>query len=147
MSSARVLATRRSGGCRGPWWSGALPAERGTCRAYAIGLGYLDKAGLGAWDATERLERLDRENLELAVLYPTLGVLWEAECEDLELAQEYTRVYNRWIVEFCAGSGGRLVPIAHLSLGIPAEADREPARAAHDGVKGVFIAPFVMTRK
>ena len=123
---------------------GGILAPAGRRRT---GLGYLDNAGLGAWDATERLERLDRENLDLAVLYPTLGVLWEAECEDLELAQEYTRVYNRWIVEFCAGSGGRLVPIAHLSLGIPAEAERELARAARDGVKGVFIAPFVMTRK
>ena len=74
-------------------------------------------------------------------------MLWEAECEDLELAQAYTRAYNRWIVEFCAGSGGRLVPIAHVSLGLPEEAERELERAARDGVKGVFIAPFVMTRK
>jgi len=123
---------------------GGIPAPPGRVRT---GLGYLDNAGLGAWDATERLERLDRENLDLAILYPTLGVLWEAECEDLELAQAYTRAYNRWIVEFCAGSGGRLVPIAHLSLGLPEEAERELARAAHDGVKGVFVAPFVMTRK
>ncbi|HYR96088.1 MAG TPA: amidohydrolase family protein [Candidatus Binatus sp.] len=111
------------------------------------GLGYLDNAGLGAWDAKERLERLDREHLDLAILYPTLGVLWEAECEDLELAQAYTRAYNRWIVEFCAQGGGRLIPIAHISLGIPEEAERELERAARDGVKGVFVAPFVMTRK
>jgi len=111
------------------------------------GLGYLDNAGLGAWDAKERLERLDRENLDIAVLYPTLGVLWEAECEDLALAQAYTRAYNRWIVEFCAGSGGRLVPIAHVSLGLPGEAERELERAARDGAKGLFIAPFVMTTK
>ena len=111
------------------------------------GLAYLDNAGLGAWDAKERLERLDRENLDIAILYPTLGVLWEAECEDLALAQAYTRAYNRWIVEFCAGSGGRLVPIAHVSLGLPGEAERELERAARDGAKGVFIAPFVMTTK
>jgi predicted TIM-barrel fold metal-dependent hydrolase len=88
-----------------------------------------------------------QENLDLVLLYPTLGVLWEAECEDLELAQAYTRAYNRWIVDFCAGSGGRLVPIAHISLGIPELAEQELARAARDGVKGLFIAPFVMTRK
>ncbi len=111
------------------------------------GLKYLDNAGLGAWDAKERLERLDRENLAIGILYPTLGVLWEAECEDLELAQAYTRAYNRWIVDFCRDGGGRLVPIAHLSLGIPEEAERELERAARDGVKGIFIAPFVMTKK
>jgi predicted TIM-barrel fold metal-dependent hydrolase len=111
------------------------------------GLGYLDNAGLGAWDASERLERLDREHLEAALLYPTLGVLWEAECEDLELAQAYTRAYNRWILDFCADGHGRLVPVAHLSLAIPEEAERELERVARAGVKGVFIAPFVMTRK
>ena len=123
---------------------GGIPTPPARART---GFGYLDNAGLGAWDATERLERLDRENLDLAILYPTLGVLWEAECEDLELAQAYTRAYNRWIVAFCAGSGGRLVPIAHISLGLPEEAERELERAARDGVKGVFIAPFVMTQK
>jgi predicted TIM-barrel fold metal-dependent hydrolase len=111
------------------------------------GLAYLDNAGLGAFDAKERLARLDQENLDLAVLYPTLGVLWEAECEDLALAQAYTRAYNRWIVDFCRDGAGRLVPIAHVSLGLPEEAEREVTRAARDGVKGVFIAPFVMTRK
>ena len=80
---------------------GGIPAPAGRART---GLGYLDNAGLGAWDATERLARLDHENLDVAVLYPTLGVLWEAECEDLELAQAYTRAYNRWIVEFCRGA-------------------------------------------
>jgi uncharacterized protein len=123
---------------------GGIPTPAGRKRT---GLGYLDNAGLGAWDATERIERLDQENLDLAILYPTLGVLWEAECEDLELAQAYTRAYNRWIAEFCAGSGGRLVPIAHLSLGLPDEAERELRRAADEGAKGVFIAPFTMTRK
>jgi len=123
---------------------GGIPSPPGRQRT---GLGYLDNAGLGAWDAAERIARLDHENLDLAILYPTLGVLWEAECEDLELAQAYTRAYNRWIVDFCAGSGGRLVPIAHISLGLPEEASREIERAARDGVKGVFIAPFVMTRK
>jgi predicted TIM-barrel fold metal-dependent hydrolase len=111
------------------------------------GLGYLDNAGLGAWDAAERVQRLDAENLDLALLYPTLGVLWEAECEDLDLAQAYTRAYNRWIVDFCRQAPDRLIPVAHLSLGIPEAAEKELLRAARDGVKGVFIAPFVMTRK
>jgi len=113
----------------------------------STGLAYLDNAGLGAWDARERIARLDQEHLDLGILYPTLGVLWEAECEDLDLAQAYTRAYNRWIVDFCSDSGDRLVPIAHLSLGLPEAAEQELERAAKDGVKGVFIAPFVMTRK
>lgn len=107
------------------------------------GLGYVDNAPLGAMDAAERLQRLDLENLEAVLLYPTLGVLWTAECEDEEITQAYLRAYNRWIVDFCADSGGRLVPIAQLSLGDPAAAEAELRRAAADGVRGVWVPPFV----
>ena len=111
------------------------------------GVAYVDNAPLGAMDAQERLERLDRENLVRCFLYPTLGVLWVAECEDEDLTQAYLRAYNRWIVDFCADSGGRLVPIAQLSLGDPEAAERELRRAAADGVAGVWVPPFAMTRR
>ena len=68
------------------------------------------------------------ENLDLAILYPTLGVLWEAECEDLELAQAYTRAYNRWIVEFCAGQR-RAARADRASLARAARGSRARARA------------------
>jgi predicted TIM-barrel fold metal-dependent hydrolase len=108
---------------------------------------YVRGAVFGAMDARERLERLDRENLESAFLYPTLGVLWEAECTNAEIAQAYTRAYNRWIVEFCGDSGGRLIPIAHLSLGDPTAAAEELERAVRDGVHGAWVAPFTLTKK
>jgi predicted TIM-barrel fold metal-dependent hydrolase len=111
------------------------------------GLDYVDLAPLGAMDAGERLARLDLEHIERSFLYPTLGVLWIAECDDEELTQAYLRAYNRWIVDFCADSGGRLVPIAQLSLGDPAAAETELRRAARDGVKGVWAPPFCWTRK
>jgi predicted TIM-barrel fold metal-dependent hydrolase len=111
------------------------------------GLLYVDNAPLGAMDARERLQRLDLENIERAFLYPTLGVLWVAECDDEELTQAYLRAYNRWIVDFCSDSNGRLIPIAQLSLGDPAAAEAELRRAAKDGVKGVWVPPFTWTRK
>lgn len=111
------------------------------------GLAYVDHAPLGAMDAKERIQRLDLENIERAFLYPTLGVLWVAECEDEEISQAYVRAYNRWIVDFCADSGGRLVPIAQLSLGDPEAAEAELRRAAEDGVRGVWAPPFAWTRK
>ncbi len=116
-------------------------------REAKTGFGYVDNAPLGAMDAKERLERLDQENLERVVLYPTLGVLWVAECEDEEITQAYLRAYNRWIVEFCSDSEGRLIPIAQLSLGDPEAAEKELRRAAAEGVKGVWVPPFTMTRK
>jgi predicted TIM-barrel fold metal-dependent hydrolase len=111
------------------------------------GWGYLDNAPLGAMDPKERLTRLDLENLERAILYPTLGVLWIAECEDEAITQAYVRAYNRWIVDFCADSQGRLVPVAQLSLGDPEAAERELRRAAKDGVRGVWVPPFQHTKR
>jgi predicted TIM-barrel fold metal-dependent hydrolase len=107
---------------------------------------YLAGAPHGSMDMKERLERLDAENLDAAVLYPTIGILWEAELPDAELSTAYTRAYNRWIADFCRDSRGRLVPIAHVSLGDPAAAAKELERAVHDGCRGAFVVPFTWSR-
>lgn len=108
---------------------------------------YLAGCAPGAMDMKERLQILDREGMAKAVIYPTLGLLWEAEMFDVELAAAHCRAYNRWIADFCGDSGRRLVPIAHISLGDPAEAARELERAVKAGCKGAFVAPYTLTRK
>jgi uncharacterized protein len=108
---------------------------------------YLRSAPFGSMNATERLQLLDAEGLEAAFLYPTIELLWEAECEDIEISQAYTRAYNRWIADFCRDSGGRLLPIAHLSLGDPSAAAQELERAVRDGCLGAWVAPFAITKK
>jgi len=110
-------------------------------KTYAANMPY------GACDPGERLRLLDAEGLDAAVLYPTLGILWEAELDDPELSQAYCRAYNRWIADFCRGSAGRLVPIAHLSLGDPEAAAVELERAVRDGCRGGFVVPFTWTHK
>lgn len=107
---------------------------------------YLDNAPLGAMDAKERLQRLDMENIERVLLYPTLSILWVAEVEDEAVIQPNLTAYNRWIADFCAGSGGRLVPIGQLSLGDVDAAERELRRVAEAGMKGVWVPPFTTTR-
>lgn len=108
---------------------------------------YLKGAAFGTMDMKERLKLLDREGMAKALLYPTIGLLWEAELFDAELSSAYCRAYNRWIADFCRDSGGRLIAIAHLSLGDPEEAARELERAVKDGCKGGFVCPFTITRK
>ncbi len=108
---------------------------------------YADAMPFGAGDARQRVELLARENLVTSVLYPTIGLLWECELEDAELTLAYQRAYNRWIADFCRDSGGRLVPIAHLTLLDPAGAADELERAVGDGCKGGFVAPFTHSRK
>jgi len=108
---------------------------------------YVTEAPFGSMDPAERVRLLDAEGLDAAILYPTLGLLWEAELDDPELSQAYTRAYNRWICEFCADSGGRLVPAAHLSLTDPDAAAKELERAVGEGARGGFVLPFTHTHR
>ena len=103
---------------------------------------YADHIPYGGGNASERVELADRENLDKVLLYPTLGLLWEAELADPELSLAYMRAYNRWIADFCRDSGGRLVPIAHVTLLDPEGSAAELERAVADGCRGAFVAPF-----
>lgn len=108
---------------------------------------YGENAPFGAMDAKERVQRLDKENLRAAIIYPSIDLSWETECDDADYAQAMTRAYNRWIVDWSSGSGGRLIPVAHLSLGDPAAAAAELERAVKAGHKGGWVVQFTMTRK
>jgi predicted TIM-barrel fold metal-dependent hydrolase len=103
---------------------------------------YADSMPFGACDAAQRLSLMDQENLEISLLYPTLGLLWEAELTDPALSLAYARAYNRWIADFCRDSGGRLVPIAQLTLLDPEGSAAELERAVRDGCRGAWVNPF-----
>jgi predicted TIM-barrel fold metal-dependent hydrolase len=106
---------------------------------------YAENAPPAAMDPAARLALLERDGLSHAVLYPTLGLQWEAEVTDPAYALAHCRAYNRWIEEFCAGSSGRLVPVAHLSLGDVAGATAELERAVRAGAHGGFVLPFTIS--
>jgi len=108
---------------------------------------YKDSIPFGGNDTQERLQLLDFEGLTKAIIYPTLSLEWETEVTDPELAVAYCRAYNRWAVDFCSGSDGRLIPIAHISL-VDGRTDvEELERAVKAGCKGIFIAPYTITDK
>jgi uncharacterized protein len=52
---------------------------------------YAERLPLGAAHAKERIERLDKEGLDAAIIYPSLSLTWETECEDADYAQAMTR--------------------------------------------------------
>ena len=40
---------------------------------------YVGMAPFGSMDSQERIIRMDREGFEKAIIYPSLGLLWESE--------------------------------------------------------------------
>jgi len=108
---------------------------------------YMDTMPFGAGDPTQRVQWLDQQGIERVVLYPTIGIIWESAVSDARLADAYARAYNRWIADFCRGSNGRLIAIAHISLSDADLAAAELARAVADGCKGAMVFPYTWTRR
>ena len=98
----------------------------------------------GSVDPHARIKHLDKEGVDKTFLFPTLGLGWEAECEDPALSAAYCTAYNRWLVDFCSPYPDRLFPIAHITVRDVNEGVRELERAARDGMKGAFICPAPM---
>ena len=102
---------------------------------------YEDGCPPGGYDPAARLSVMDDEGIDVALLYPTIGIAWEGIVQDPAIATAYSRAYNRWIVEFCSHDRRRLVPIAHICLKDPAGAVEEVQRARKDGCAGVYLSP------
>src|SRR5262249_16999915 len=69
---------------------------------------YAEGSPAGGYDPKARLKVMDEEEIDIAILYPTLGIFWEGAVQDPKLATAYTSAYNRWITEFCRENPKRL---------------------------------------
>lgn len=107
---------------------------------------YAEGSPPGGYDPKARLKVMDEEGIDIALLYPTLGIFWEGAVQDPQLATAYTRAYNRWIVDFCQENPTRLYPIAHVSLLDPDGAVEEVRRASKEGCIGVYLSPDLPAR-
>jgi predicted TIM-barrel fold metal-dependent hydrolase len=94
------------------------------------------------FDAKSQLRAMDREGLDIAVLYPSigLGILMREEMHPL-LAAAIARAYNNWLYEFCQEDPQRLKAVAMISLHDVTEAVKETRRAVSLGFVGVFARP------
>ncbi|MCH8088689.1 MAG: amidohydrolase [Chloroflexi bacterium] len=102
-------------------------------------VGYLEGRPAGAYDGAARVRFMDGEEIDITLLYPTLGISLEAESEDSGFTASCIRVYNNWIVDLCEPFPERLFPIAHMPMQDVDEAVRELRRLEKLGVKGVFV--------
>ena len=95
----------------------------------------------GSRDPHARIEWMTDHGIDLAFLYPSLGLNWQTECGDADLAAAYCRVYNDWIIDFCRPYPDRLIPIAMISLMEVGNGVEEVKRTAKLGAKGVYMFP------
>ena len=104
----------------------------------------------GCLDPKERLEDMDVNWVDVSLSFPTFPRFCGQtfiERKDKELADLCVKAYNDWMFdEWCAGSGGRLIPLPIIQLWdaelAGAEVRRNAARGGH-AVCFTEIPPFL----
>jgi predicted TIM-barrel fold metal-dependent hydrolase len=89
----------------------------------------------GNWEPAARLEDMDRDGVETAVMYGG-GPLGTAD-NDLYLAS--FEAYNNWLADFCSYAPSRLVGAAYLPMQDVNESIRMAKDAAKRGLRAVNI--------
>ncbi len=95
------------------------------------------------YDARSQLEAMDREGIDVAVLFPSRGLFALAvDGMDPELAAAIARAYNDWLAEFCGENPQRLLGAAMLPPHDVAAAVAEARRAVESlGFRATFMRP------
>lgn len=95
----------------------------------------------GGFDPVARLADMDVEGIDVAVLYPTLG-LYAWGLDDSEQAIAVARAYNDWLAGYCRADPARLFGAAMLPMQDPPAAARELRRAHGElGFHAAFLRP------
>lgn len=99
-------------------------------------------------DPSARLGQLDEWGLDGSVVFPNFGLLWERPLSgDLETLKVNMGSWNRWAAEVAQQGGGRLFPVAHLTLRDAEWLDQQLAALQAGGVKLAMIAPALVDGK
>ncbi len=72
-------------------------------------------ARTGGWDPKVRLQDMDSEGIDVAVLFPSMS-FFVCEAADPELDAALCRAYNNWLADYCATARDRLYGVALLPL-------------------------------
>jgi predicted TIM-barrel fold metal-dependent hydrolase len=113
-----------------------MPFEEHTIDAIA----YADMRP-GCYDPVARLADMDLNRTERSLCFPYItrfaGQLF-LEAKDKALALRCVQAYNDWMIdEWCAGSGGRLIPLTLVPLWDPVAAADEVRRNAARGSRAI----------
>jgi len=95
----------------------------------------------GGWDPDARLRDMDREGIDVAVLYPTLAFFF-AEVRNPPLHAALCRAYNDWLADYVKADPDRLIGVALLPLDDVDASVCELERAVEThGFRGAFVRP------
>jgi predicted TIM-barrel fold metal-dependent hydrolase len=95
------------------------------------------------FSAKTQLQAMDREGLDVAALYPSIGLgMMMREDMDPKLSGAIARAYNNWLHDFCQADPKRLKGVGMLPLHDPNEAMKEAQRCIGKlGFVGMFARP------
>lgn len=101
------------------------------------------------FDPASNLRDMDREGIDISVLFPTMGlyIIWRDDM-DPELSAAICRAYNQWIAEYCNYDRQRLHGVMLIPLQDPARAVEELNFARNKlGLVGIFWRPNKFGRR
>ena len=116
-----------------------------------------DEAEARGWDSEAQLQAMDREGVDLCVLFPTRGlfVLGLDSSEQIgadglepDFAAAICRAYNDWLHDFCQIDPERLYGAAMVPPhNIPAAVDETRRCVEEYGFKTIYLAPGCVNRR
>jgi len=149
----RIIEVRRTSDGRDELWIGGENRSRPSLPVAASmipgGLRDLERARRLTWDDVppgggdphERIKVMEEEGIDVAVLYPSLWLLY-GDLTDPKLAAAACRAYDNWMADFCRAYPTRLYAVAPMPLQDVDEAVREMRRVVRQlGFKAVFVRP------
>ncbi len=98
----------------------------------------------GCYDSRARLADMDRNNTIASLCFPTIcrfcgQAFYEAKDKDLALL--CVKAFNDWMIEeWCASTGGRLLPLTLIPLWDPSLAAEEVRRNAARGARAIAFS-------
>ena len=97
------------------------------------------------WEPSARLAKLRELGVDEGVLFPNYGLLWERTLHrSLPALLANMAAWNRWCVTVAQEGGGRLHPVAHLSLRDPVWLAAQLRELGRGGVRLAMIAPALV---
>lgn len=100
-------------------------------------------ARVRGFDGPSQLAAMEKEGLDLAVMYPSIGLgIMMRDDLDPRLGAAVARAYNDWLYDFCQTDPKRMKGAAMISLHDVSEAVKEARRAVDElGFVAVFARP------